>query len=70
MTDVTVGGVGELVGIGEGVIVGHEECNIEACPKRWSPGPGVEVENEAGAKLWAIWMLSRMMVDWGWNRCR
>ena len=38
MTDVTVGGVGELVGIGEGVIVGHEECNIEACPKRWSPG--------------------------------
>ena len=50
MTDGNVDGVGELVEIGEGVIVGHEECNIEACPKRWSPGPGAEVENEVGAE--------------------
>ena len=68
--DGNVGGVGKLVETGEEVIGGQGECNIEACRKRWSPGPGVEVENEAGAKLWVIWMVSRMMVDWGRSRCR
>jgi hypothetical protein len=48
--DGNVGGVGELVETGEEVIGGQGECNIEACPKRWSPGPGVEVENEAGVE--------------------
>ena len=48
--DGNVGGVGELVETGEGVIGGQGECNIEPCPKRWSPGPGAEVENEAGVE--------------------
>ena len=48
MVDGNVGSVGELVGIDEEGIVGHEECNIEGCPNRWSPGPGAGVENVVG----------------------
>ena len=43
------GGVGALVGgDGEG-IVGHDEGNIDGCPKRWSAVHGDEVGNVGGA---------------------
>jgi hypothetical protein len=38
-----VGGVGELAVVDIGVIVGHDDCSAEGCPKKWSVDPGVKV---------------------------
>ena len=38
-----VGGVGELAVVDIGVIVGHNDCCAEGCPKKWSVDPGVKV---------------------------